>query len=84
LLRAAAVASAAVGRRPTPAPDDKEASSLESEFRSKPSWYVTLRTGTNGYRAAIAWLSHLERALEGADPEARAMPLLAAAAAESP
>jgi hypothetical protein len=38
----------------------------------------------NSYRAAIAWLSHLERALEAADPETRAMPLLAAAAAESP
>jgi hypothetical protein len=58
--------------------------SLEPQVRSKPSWYVTLRTGMNGYRAAIAWLTHLERALETADPEARAMPLLAAVAAESP
>jgi len=58
--------------------------SLEPQVRSTPSWYVTLRTGMNSYRAAIAWFSHLERALEEADPETRAMPLLAAAAAESP
>jgi hypothetical protein len=49
-----------------------------------PRWSCLVRTGMNSYRAAIAWLSHLERALEAADPETRAMPMLAAAAAESP
>jgi PadR family transcriptional regulator, regulatory protein AphA len=58
--------------------------SLEPQVSSRPSWYVTLRTGMNSYRSAIAWLSHLERALDAADPETRAMPLLAAAAVEFP
>jgi PadR family transcriptional regulator, regulatory protein AphA len=56
---------------------------LEPTVRERPSWLIAQRTGQVLSGAMTDWIDHLAGALEGADPDAPAMPLLAAAAARA-
>jgi PadR family transcriptional regulator, regulatory protein AphA len=56
--------------------------SVEPSARERPGWFVAQRTGLVLTGALTAWIDRLARALDGADPDAPALPLLAAAAEE--
>jgi DNA-binding PadR family transcriptional regulator len=55
---------------------------VEPAARERPGWFVAQRTGLVVSGAMTGWIDRLTQGLEGADPDAPALPLLAAAAEE--